>query len=524
MDKLGNGTRAPELVASAADDRSKVEEPATAAVPQVPPVPLVTGSPGASSNDASFEPVESDDSELVFDALSGALAAESSDDDVVETPASDGLDALNDAHEGNDNDVYAQLDELVLALEDSLDISPDDTRERVSVSSEFSQEVVEFLVMSGTLLFISKYVLPGEHSVETLLSALGFPLVKGTLDGVDERSTHLLLQVAIRHAKKSRRRLPAPRTLDEVAAAIIKSQNIIVVSGAGISTSLGIPDFRSDDGLYAQLAHLGLQDPQEVFDIRTFRLDPAIFYSVARKILPESAQSRGTPTHQFIKLLADKGKLLRNYTQNIDNLEAAVGVPREKLVQCHGSFGSAHCITCSYEVKDGTALYPQIRAGEIPRCPECQFRQSRGKRSRSGESDDEDPEDASFGVIKPDITFFGESLPSLFDQRLFDDGDARKCDLLLCLGTSLRVSPVCEIVQVVGRDVPQVCVSKARVNHLTFEAEFIGSSDDTVELLAQKLGWDLDHPMARRTMDMPETEFPGGTIESFDGRFTFVES
>ena len=117
------------------------------------------------------------------------------------------------------------------------------------------------------------------------------------------------------------------------------------------------------------MAHLGLSDPQEVFDIHIFREDPSIFYSIAKDILP--TEKKYSPTHGFIRLLQDKGKLLTNYTQNIDNIEANAGVLPEKIVQCHGSFATATCVKCQYQVS-GDALYEDIRKGNVPECTSCQ--------------------------------------------------------------------------------------------------------------------------------------------------------
>ena len=158
-----------------------------------------------------------------------------------------------------------------------------------------------------------------------------------------------------------------------------------------ISTSLGIPDFRSKEtGLYSQLEHLGLSDPQEVFDIQLFRDDPSIFYSVARDILPST--NKFSPTHEFIHLLQEKGKLLTNFTQNIDNLEGHAGILPEKLIQCHGSFATASCVECGYKVK-GEEIYKDLKAGRVARCDRCirELRQARPaglkrKRSSNGSS------------------------------------------------------------------------------------------------------------------------------------------
>lgn len=111
-----------------------------------------------------------------------------------------------------------------------------------------------------------------------------------------------------------------------------------------------------------------MNDPQEVFDIQVFREDPTIFYSIASNILPSG--NKCTPTHAFIRLLQDKGKLLTNYTQNIDNLEGVAGIYPEKLIQCHGSFATASCILCGYQVP-GEAIHAEIRNKVVPQCPRC---------------------------------------------------------------------------------------------------------------------------------------------------------
>ena len=165
------------------------------------------------------------------------------------------------------------------------------------------------------------------------------------------------------------------------------------------------------------MEHLGLSDPQEVFDIHVFREDPSIFFSVAKDILP--SEKKFSPTHAFIRLLQDKGKLLTNYTQNIDNIEANAGVLPEKIVQCHGSFATATCVKCQYKVS-GDSIFEEIKTGVIPECPSCKKRlaqealQPHGmkrKRSSNGtqrsktydlddDSDKEDYEIPSPGVMK----------------------------------------------------------------------------------------------------------------------------
>ena len=114
-------------------------------------------------------------------------------------------------------------------------------------------------------------------------------------------------------------------------------------TGAGISTSAGIPDFRSPGtGLYANLSRLNLPYAEAVFDIRYFRTNPEPFYTLAQEMYP--GKFRPTITHSFIALLEKKGLLLKLFTQNIDCLEREAGVPDDKIIEAHGSFAKYDCL------------------------------------------------------------------------------------------------------------------------------------------------------------------------------------
>lgn len=144
-----------------------------------------------------------------------------------------------------------------------------------------------------------------------------------------------------------------------------------------------------------------MSDPQEVFDINVFHEDPSIFFSIAKDILP--TEKKYSPTHGFIKLLQDKDKLLTNYTQNIDNIEANAGVLPEKIVQCHGSFATATCVKCHYTVP-GDEVFHEIKEGAVPECPECKKSIApetlrpqglKRKRSKTGQQKDRKEDDDS---------------------------------------------------------------------------------------------------------------------------------
>ena len=270
-----------------------------------------------------------------------------------------------------------------------------------------------------------------------------------------------------------------------------KCSNIIVMAGAGISVSAGIPDFRTPGtGLYDNLAKYDLPHPTAVFELDFFRSNPEPFYLLAAELYP--GRYPPTPTHHFVKLLHDKGLLLRCFTQNIDSLEAAAGVPADKIVAAHGNFDSARCLAghaaCVLEVKK------HVDRGEVMRCAR----------------DDCD------ALVKPDIVFFGENLPERFGEKAHSDFP--KCDLLVVAGTSLAVHPFAGLVNHPGEDVPRLLVNRERVGEadarvramaalvghtagLGFDfvsetnrrdALFLGDCDDGFRELARLLGWDAE--------------------------------
>uniref|UniRef100_A0A2R8M2S1 Sirtuin 3 n=2 Tax=Callithrix jacchus TaxID=9483 RepID=A0A2R8M2S1_CALJA len=122
-------------------------------------------------------------------------------------------------------------------------------------------------------------------------------------------------------------------------------QRVVVMVGAGISTPSGIPDFRSPgSGLYSNLQKYNLPYPEAIFELPFFFHNPKPFFTLAKELYP--GNYKPNVTHYFLRLLHDKGLLLRLYTQNIDGLERASGIPDSKLVEAHGTFASATCTVC----------------------------------------------------------------------------------------------------------------------------------------------------------------------------------
>ncbi|CAG9789075.1 unnamed protein product [Diatraea saccharalis] len=346
---------------------------------------------------------------------------------------------------------------------------------------------------------------------------------------------------------------PSEKVLDEVNLDGIvkwiksdKCKKIITLSGAGISTAAGIPDFRSPEtGLYHNLQKYNLPEPQAIFEINFFRQNPKPFFCLAKEMYP--GNFKPTKSHYFIKLLHEKvhkrpdsprplptrpvhrsltqsfetvrsistvartfgetfgfglvlgrsrrwffwpkvpdaeasvGLLLRHYTQNIDTLERRADLPDDKIVEAHGTFFTSHCLDCRKEytldfVKE------RIFADEIPICTECP------------------------GVVKPDIVFFGESLPERFQRCLPED--FQQCDMLIIMGSSLEVQPFASLVDMVPDWCPRLLINREKAGvrspllrlmglggGLQFDEEstrdvaLLGDCDDGCQVLADRLGW-----------------------------------
>ena len=140
---------------------------------------------------------------------------------------------------------------------------------------------------------------------------------------------------------------------------------------------------------------------EAIFDIRYFHRNPAPFYRLCRDMWPGSYDP--TPAHYFVRLLHDKGVLLRCYTQNIDSLETAAGLPSELLVAAHGNFDTASVCVPPARRRDsgfGSGSAPTVEVAELRGALQAEGEEGwRALAARHG------------GLVKPDIVFFGEELP-----------------------------------------------------------------------------------------------------------------
>ena len=259
---------------------------------------------------------------------------------------------------------------------------------------------------------------------------------------------------------------------------------IIVMTGAGLSTAAGIPDFRSEDsGLYSRIkkdSSFDLPSPESIFHIDYFKQNPLPFVKLAQELFP--GRFNPTKSHFFLRLLQEKGLLIRLYTQNIDGLERRAGILDEKLVEAHGSFHGARCVECSSDA-DMQVVKETILKGSVPTCSECNC------------------------LVKPNIVFFGEALPPRFQQK--SNEDFPKCKLLIILGTSLKVHPFAGLVELVSDSCPRLLLNKEPVTGGDMLKSMLGlptgldfskergyrdvivkdSCDVSCERLAELLGW-----------------------------------
>ncbi|THH20653.1 hypothetical protein EW146_g746 [Bondarzewia mesenterica] len=365
------------------------------------------------------------------------------------------------------------------------------------------KRMLYYLKERGMASFIKEYMLLRKIPIFELLLAFGVVLCT-ELQSKQPKTLLYFLKVALSRELQLREKLPQYNTIDDAVNLIKSSRRILILTGAGISVSCGIPDFRSENGLYATLKDQGeydLDDPQQMFDIHYFRENPSVFYSFAKQIYPSNFIP--SPCHRFIKLVEDKGKLLRNYTQNIDTLETLAGV--QNVLQCHGSFATASCLQCRVRVP-GNEIETEILKGDVPLCKTCDLlnrragRPRKRKGKRRGQDDDDDDDEPGYPpwIMKPDITFFGEKLTDDFDNSLSEDRE--KVDLLIVIGTSLKVSPVSEILTNMPHSVPQILINKTPIKHINPDIVLLGNADPIIEHLCSQLNWSLPPAPQQNTL------------------------
>ncbi len=184
----------------------------------------------------------------------------------------------------------------------------------------------------------------------------------------------------------------------------------MALTGAGISTDSGIPDFRSPDGIWSKY-------PQQFGEYQYFEKHPEHLLRLGQELLPLLLNAQPNKGHRALKELEDMGKLEAVITQNIDGLHQMAG--SKKVIEVHGTYKTATCTKCN---KKFTLDQMLQLTNDIPSCPDC------------------------LGLVKPDVVMFGEKLP--YEAFLEAKQLSEKADLMLAAGSSLEVYPASHLVLV----------------------------------------------------------------------------
>jgi NAD-dependent SIR2 family protein deacetylase len=240
------------------------------------------------------------------------------------------------------------------------------------------------------------------------------------------------------------------------------------------------------------------------FDLNVFDSDPSLFYSTCPVLFRHFAQCSPSFTHRFLAHLSHLHKLQRLYTQNVDGLEAIAGVDASVLLPCHGSLATFRCRKpkCPHRVStlDILPLLLGSEDGTTPPAGILECGRPPAARTVEIESDFGGEVDLSAfgavkkaprgcrGIMKPEITFFGETLPIEYDHTVLPD--LTQADLFIAIGTSMRVRPAGGMLEGLRRDVPCLLINAEPVKTVTggmFDLSLIGQCDVICAALAQKL-------------------------------------
>ena len=239
--------------------------------------------------------------------------------------------------------------------------------------------------------------------------------------------------------------------MEEITYLTHKAQDIlsqaayaVALTGAGLSTPSGIPDFRSPtSGLWDE------HDPMEVATIHSFQRQPEYFYNWIRPLAQRIIQARPNPAHRALAQLERLGPLRAIITQNIDMLHTKAGSRR--IYEVHGHLREAECLTCGQIYNAEGRLKQFVETGKIPVCFACA------------------------AVLKPRVILFGESLPwREINQAQIE---TQRCDVLLIAGSSLEVSPANELPLRAHQNGARIIIINYTPTHLDHLADVIIRAD-----------------------------------------------
>jgi len=204
------------------------------------------------------------------------------------------------------------------------------------------------------------------------------------------------------------------------AELLANARHAVILSGAGISTPSGIPDFRStDNGLWQKY------NPFEVASLTAFRVNTNHFFEWFRPLTKQIVEAKPNKAHFAVSELEKHGIIKSVITQNIDNLHQKAG--SKNVFEIHGTLNTMTCASCYTKFPSSQFLDSYLEKGKIPTCPRCQ------------------------NILKPDAILFEEQLPKRVWQCIVQE--INKSDLMMVIGSSLEVIPVANLpYQIISND------------------------------------------------------------------------
>jgi NAD-dependent deacetylase len=235
--------------------------------------------------------------------------------------------------------------------------------------------------------------------------------------------------------------------IDFAAELFRQAKHAVALTGAGLSTPSGIPDFRSTGtGLWSR------DEPMEVASLSTFRTAPERFFEWFRPLAGQIFYAKPNPAHLSLAQLENAGHVRSIITQNIDTLHQRAG--SQTVIEMHGTMQTLTCTQCYHRAEAKFYLDEFIANGRIPCCPRCG------------------------NTLKPDVILFGEQLPQAAWSRA--QREARSCDLMLVIGSSLEVLPVAGLpMQALDRGAHLIIVNNVQT-YLDVRADVVFTEDAAV--------------------------------------------
>ncbi len=241
-------------------------------------------------------------------------------------------------------------------------------------------------------------------------------------------------------------------TINRAVQDILTAKKTIVLTGAGISVESGIPDFRSDQGLWSKY------DPEEYAHIDAFRAQPEKVWGMLKEMMELIIKANPNPAHRGLALLEEMGFLSSVITQNMDGLHQAAGSKR--VIEFHGTHRTLSCLNCGLKRDISMFSLEQLP----PKCPTCET------------------------LLKPDVILFGEPIPRKAYAMAYSE--AQSSNLVMVIGTSAAVQPAADIPRVAktyGATVTEINVEETSLTGRVADYIILGPCTITIPEIVKRV-------------------------------------